>query len=81
LILLNRIIKAMKKLSKLFALLQVVLIVCLPALLKAQPFDDDVMDNPVPFDGGVSLLLAAAIGYGLKYAHDKKKDDKSKNFF
>jgi hypothetical protein len=33
----------------------------------------DVTDNPVPFDGGISLLVAAGIGYGLKRVHDKKK--------
>ncbi|MCW3110898.1 MAG: hypothetical protein JWQ09_5404 [Segetibacter sp.] len=49
----------------------------LPGLLKAQPpiDNDDVADNPVPFDGGISLLVAAAIGYGLKKANNKKKAD------
>lgn len=45
-----------------------------PLLIHAQGgFDDNVTDNPVPFDGGVSLLVAAGIGYGLKKAHDRKK--------
>jgi hypothetical protein len=36
-----------------------------PSLLHAQPgFGDDVDD--VPIDGGLSLLIAAAIGYGTR---------------
>lgn len=31
-----------------------------------------------PFDGGVSLLVAAGIAYGLKKRHDKKKTEKEK---
>ena len=33
----------------------------------------NVDDVPCPIDGGVSLLVAAGIGYGFKKAHDKKK--------
>lgn len=37
----------------------------IPVLLNAQPvFDDDVSD--VPIDGGLSLLIAAGAGYGIK---------------
>jgi hypothetical protein len=44
----------------------------LPVLLQAQSdFTDDTEDNPVPIDGGVSILVAAAIGYGLKKADIK----------
>lgn len=36
--------------------------------LHAQPgFGDDVSD--VPVDGGISLLVAAGIGYGAKKVH------------
>lgn len=39
--------------------------------IMAQPgFDDDVDD--VPVDGGISLLMAAGIGYGIKRINDKK---------
>ena len=52
----------------------IVCIVCTPVFLLAQPgFDDDVTDNPVPFDGGVGLLVAAAIGYGVKRKMAAKK--------
>ena len=44
-----------------------ILLVCflVPCLLHAQPgFGDDVDD--VPIDGGLSLLVAAGVGYGVK---------------
>jgi len=34
-------------------------------------------DAPVPIDGGVSLLIAAGVGYGFKKAHDKRKKKNS----
>lgn len=40
-------------------------IVTLPFVLHAQPgFDGDI--NDVPIDGGLSLLVAAGVGYGAK---------------
>ena len=34
----------------------------------------DPGDDPdAPIDGGISLLIAAGVGYGLKKAHDKRK--------
>jgi hypothetical protein len=39
--------------------------ILLPCLLHAQPgFGDDVDD--VPIDGGLSLLVAAGVGYGVR---------------
>ncbi|MBP9741128.1 MAG: hypothetical protein KBD28_10605 [Chitinophagaceae bacterium] len=47
----------------------------LPSLSHAQPiFDDDV--NDVPIDGGLSLLIAAGVGYGAKKMRDKKMMNK-----
>ena len=37
-------------------------------------FGDDVTDL-VPLDGGLSILLAAGISYGMKKLHDSKKSD------
>lgn len=43
----------------------------LPTLLHAQPgFGDDVDD--VPLDGGLSLLVAAGVGYGAKKLRARK---------
>lgn len=64
----------MKRTGKILKLLLIILMVSLPVLLKAQPpIDDDVLDNPVPFDGGTVVLVTAAIAYGLKKANSKKK--------
>ncbi|MCU0321915.1 MAG: hypothetical protein MUE72_05820 [Chitinophagaceae bacterium] len=53
-----------------FTLLCVLFI--LPTFLHAQPgFDDDV--NDVPIDGGLSLLVAAGVGYGAKKLREKRK--------
>jgi hypothetical protein len=43
-----------------------------PMLLLAQPtFGDDVNDAPI--DGGLSLLVAAGVGYGAKKLKEKRK--------
>jgi hypothetical protein len=66
----------MKRVKK-FKLLLLIIMMSLPVILLAQPdFDDgdDVQD--VPFDGGVTLLIAAGVGYGLKKAHDNRKAEK-----
>jgi hypothetical protein len=34
-------------------------------------------DPDAPIDGGVSLLLAAGVGYGIKKARDQRKKAKS----
>lgn len=48
----------------------------LPTFLHAQPgFGDDVQD--VPIDGGLSLLAAAGIGYGVKKLKQKRNIRKS----
>jgi hypothetical protein len=47
-------------------------IILLPTLVHAQPgFGDDVDD--VPVDGGLSLLVAAGVGYGVKRLGKKKQ--------
>jgi hypothetical protein len=48
-----------------------IIFLLLPIFLQAQPgFGDDVED--VPIDGGLSLLVAAGVGYGAKKIKDKK---------
>jgi hypothetical protein len=58
-----------------FKIAAIVIVVCffLPSLLHAQPgFGDDVDD--VPLDGGLSLLVAAGLGYGIsKVKHAYRK--------
>lgn len=56
----------------------VVLLLFFPAIANAQPgFGDDVSD--VPLDGGISLLVAAGIGYGarkMRKQHQLNNDKK-----
>lgn len=71
----------MKRILNKLRVLFVIGMIVIPAFVIAQdpdpdppPIDPDVQD--VPFDGGVSLLVAAGIGYGLKKAHNKKKAER-----
>lgn len=43
---------------------------------SAPTTDGDCVDNPVPIDGGASLLVAAGVAYGLKKVYDKRKQNK-----
>jgi hypothetical protein len=53
-------------------ILLILLVFAMPTLLHAQPgFGDDVDD--VPVDGGLSLLLAAGVGYGAKKLKQQRK--------
>jgi hypothetical protein len=57
--------------------IQIIMLACfflLPALLHAQApgFGDDTIDE-VPVDGGLSLLVAAGIGYGIKKVKEQRK--------
>lgn len=48
---------------------------CLSLTALAQPEFEDNGDD-VPIDGGISLLLAAGLGYGAKKARDAYKASK-----
>jgi hypothetical protein len=50
---------------------------CLPTiLLLAQGDPGGDPDENAPFDGGISLLVAAGIGYAVKKGYDKRKRNK-----
>jgi len=46
---------------------------------QAQPEENggDPPNNDVPLDGGVSLLIAAGVGYGVKRIRDEKQRRKN----
>ena len=48
--------------------ISVLAVLCLPVLAHAQGPDPDA-----PIDGGLSLLLAAGVGYGVKKIRDNRK--------
>lgn len=41
--------------------------------VQAQGGVENDPDTPVPVDGGVSLLVAAGVGYGVKKWRDKRR--------
>ena len=63
----------------LFTLLMIVLVLALPMLSNGQvdpppgPVGGTNPDANVPIDGGLSLVLAAGVGYGAKKLRDYKK--------
>ena len=63
----------------LFTLLMIVLVLALPMLSNGQvdpppgPVGGTNPDANVPIDGGLSLVLAAGVGYGAKKIRDYKK--------
>ena len=64
----------MKKIPKQFFATIIILIVSLfqhSSLFAQDGFDDTV--NDVPIDGGLSLLVAAGVGYGIKKVRDERK--------
>ena len=47
-----------------------------PAIVHAQPegpSDPDEEPTEVPFDGGISILVAAGVAYGVKKKYDQQK--------
>ena len=65
----------MKKYSSFFVSFLIVftiLFVC-PLLIHAQAPTDPGVDADAPIDGGLSLLVAAGIGYGVKKHRDNRK--------
>lgn len=56
---------------------QAILMFCLVAPLAVWAQPDPPGDDPgVPIDGGLSILLAAGVGYGAKKIHDNRKKNK-----
>ena len=65
------ILKMMKKVPALFILLFTALLFTLPVVTSAQDEDGpdgsgDPTATDIPFDGGVSILVAFGIGFGIK---------------
>jgi hypothetical protein len=55
-----------------FQMLLVILFLAVPAIVNAQG-PGDPGGEPTPIDGGLSLLLAAGVGYGAKKINDNRK--------
>lgn len=71
--------KSMKKFLTLFSF---AILFALTSTLQAQPPDPGGGQDPpagVPIDGGLSLLLAAGVGYGAKKYHDMNKKNQEED--
>ena len=72
----------MKRICRLLAVTTVLVLSfsLYPQFCSAQigdPPDAPEGDPDAPIDGGVSLLVAAGVGYGLKKANDQRKKAKT----
>ncbi len=64
----------MKKRS-IYLFIAAIIAVCFPLFTTAQGGGLPPAPADVPIDGGLSLLLAAGVGYGIKkYREQRKKD-------
>lgn len=52
----------------------VVFLIIIPFIINAQP---PTNPDPVPIDGGISLLVAAAIGLGAGFLFKRKNNKKN----
>ena len=70
-------IESMKIKTGILNFMITVALMCLPTvLILAQGGPGDPGEDPdpaVPFDGGLTLLIAAGIGYAAKKGYDKRK--------
>jgi len=68
-----------KQLANVAIVMLVVMFSLIPLLLLAQPCPGGGPEEypNCPIDGGISLLLAAGVGYGVKRYRDARKKDKA----
>jgi len=64
----------MKKQTNIKYIMALLFVIAMPILTFAQAFEDEVLDTPI--DGGLSLLVAAGVGYGAKQLKHKKRYNK-----
>ncbi|MBX2932150.1 MAG: hypothetical protein KF781_09410 [Chitinophagaceae bacterium] len=64
------------KLFKLIGIMSLLMVLSLP--VKAQDEFDPPLDD-IPVDGGLTLLLAAGVGYGAKKLRDNRKKQQEKH--
>lgn len=55
------------------------IVLLLPSLLQAQPGGLPGNPDNAPIDGGLSLLIAGGVGYGVKKLREKRKPPTSRN--
>ena len=63
------------KIRTIYSVLSIISMLALPVIAFAQG-NPGVDPDPVPLDGGLTMLIGAGIAYGAKKAYDKRKKDK-----
>ncbi len=65
--------------SKIFLLIFLLMMICIPTIVHAQPsFADDISDAPI--DGGFSILISSSIGFVYKNMQQRKSNKKADSF-
>ena len=54
----------------------ILFLMCFPTILHAQ---GDPGNPDAPIDGGLSILIAAGVGYGVKKVRDNRKKKQEEN--
>jgi hypothetical protein len=65
----------MKKGFKLFVLFSSFLFICAKATMAQDPGPDPGGDPDAPIDGGIAILAAAGVAYGVKTLRKKNTQD------
>ena len=68
----------MKKQTQILKVLLMLIVLLAPMLLIAQPVGGGDPDT-APIDGGLSLLVAAGVGYGAKKLKERRSKFEDKN--
>lgn len=61
-----------KNINRIILTITLIIITSLTALAQGPGFDDDVDDTPI--DGGSTIVLVAAAGYGYKKIRDAQRN-------
>jgi hypothetical protein len=73
------------KRKQLFFSMLIICCTCLPIISFSQITNDppppppDPIDTSVPFDGGLSILIATGVLYGIKKVKEQKKKEREHN--
>ena len=68
---------SLRSLGKIFFLFGFCLFIAAGAFAQTTPPpENDDPDTPVPFDGGITLLAAAGVAYGIRQWKQERKENK-----
>lgn len=62
----------MKRINKILPIMVLLLMLTTAIYAQGPGFDEDVVDEQVPLDGGASALIVATAAYGIKKIREKR---------